>query len=304
MVADDRGDALSAPPPDEAAISVVVVTRDRPAALRRCLAALARQTVAVQVVVVDDGSADCTSVPAIVARAGDGGIELDARVIASGGRGPAGARNAGAGAAAGAIVCFTDDDCAPRPRWAQDLSAACPAGGAAAGTTLADPAAGRAAAASQLITHALQMASLLPAGPGAERGAPRLGFAPTCNLACRADVARALPFDEAFPLAAGEDRDWCSRLRAAGVELRFVPEAVVEHHPCMGPLGLVRQQVRYGRGAVRYRAAAGGRRLSGRAFYLRLARDAVRAGPAVAALVVAAQAAVAAGGALEATRRR
>ncbi len=182
----------------------------------------------------------------------------------------------------------------PGPLWAQRLAAACAEGGAAAGTTVADPLAGRAAAASQLITRTLQDASL---------DGELLGFAPTCNLACRAEVARALPFDERFPLAAGEDRDWCARLAAAGMVLRYVPEAVVEHRPRMGLAGLVRQQARYGRGAVRFRSAGEGRRLSGRTFYGHLAREAVAAGPAVAALVVVAQVAVVAGAASEVARR-
>ncbi|MGI8731440.1 MAG: glycosyltransferase family 2 protein, partial [Solirubrobacteraceae bacterium] len=268
-------------------ISVVVATRDRPAALESCLLALSRQSVALEIVVVDDGSAD--------ARAVAGAVRLgapDARVVTGAGRGPAAARNLGARAARGAIVCFTDDDCLPDRRWAERLAAACAERCAAAGTTVADPAAGRAAAASQVITHTLQIASL-------NRAAGLLGFAPTCNLACHAEILRAVPFDESFPLAAGEDRDWCARVAGAGVGLRFVPEAIVAHGPPIGTLGLLRQQARYGRGAVRFRAVAGQRRLSGRAFYRRLARAAAREGPAVTALVLLAQAAGAAGAACE-----
>jgi len=272
------------------AISVVVATRDRPAALERCLTALSWQTAHdLEVVVVDDASQRPVAVVEAVTRAGQ---EARARVVGGAGRGPAAARNLGAAAARGAVVLFTDDDCMPGPRWAQQLAAACAAGGAAAGTTIADPRAGRAAAASQLITHTLQVASL-------DRATGMLGFAPTCNLACHAEVLRAAPFDESFPLAAGEDRDWCDRLAAAGIELRHVAEAIVEHRPQLGAGGLARQGVRYGRGAVRYRAAAGERRLSGRAFYARLARETARAGPRVAALVVLAQAAGAAGAAIE-----
>lgn len=279
-------------------ISVVVATRDRPGALERCLTALSWQTAtALEVVVVDDGSLQPAAVRAAVARTEEASRHPPrTRILVGARRGPAAARNLGAAAARGTIVCFTDDDCVPEPRWAQRLAAACAGGGAAAGPTVADPVAGCAAMASQLITHTLQVASLQPA-------TRLLGFAPTCNLACHADVVRALPFDESFPLAAGEDRDWCSRLLAAGLWLRFVAEATVEHRPQLGLGGLVRQQVRYGRGAVRFRAAADEQRLSGRAFYTQLARDAARAGPRVAALVMLAQAAVAAGAAREATGR-
>jgi len=271
---------VNAPP----RVSVVVPTRDRPAALERCLAALARQSApSIELIVVDDGSRNATGVPAVVTRAAP-----SARIVRGAGAGPAAARNRGARAARGDVICFTDDDCAPEPRWAQLLADACSGGGAAAGTTVADPLAGRGAAASQLLTHLLQVTSLDPTSGG-------LVFAPTCNIACSVPLVRELPFDESFPYAAGEDRDWCARLARASVVLRFVPEAIVSHRPQLGLRGLLRQQRRYGRGAVRFRAAGEGRALAGRAFYARLAREAGAAGAPIAALVVLAQAAVATG---------
>lgn len=263
-------------------VSVVVPTRDRPAALERCLAALAGQTEpSIEIVVVDDASRDAGEVAAVVARAG-----ASARIVRGAGDGPAAARNAGVRAASGAIICFTDDDCVPDERWAELLAAACEGGGAAAGTTTADPAAGRSAAAAQLLSHVLQVTSADPATGD-------LGFAPTCNIGCSTRLARALAFDVSFPHAAGEDRNWCSRLAGAGAVLRFVPAATVVHRPQLGVRGLVRQQRRYGRGAVRFRAAGGG--LAGRAFYARLGREAAAAGAPVMALVALAQAAVAVG---------
>lgn len=273
------------------ALTVVVPTRDRPAALERCLAALARQTApALEVVVVDDASREPDAVRAAVARACP-----HARVVRGSGRGPAAARNAGVGAALGAVICFTDDDCVPEPEWAARLRAACADGGAAAGTTVADPAAGRCAAAAQLLTHVLQVGSL-------HRDGAALGFAPTCNLACAAGLARELPFDESFPLAAGEDRDWCERLALAGAVLSYVPAAVVVHRPQLGLTGLLRQQRRYGQGAVRFRQGGGG--LAGGAYYRRLARECARAGARVSALVLLAECAVAAGAAGELARPR
>jgi glycosyltransferase involved in cell wall biosynthesis len=271
------------------ALSVVVPTRDRPAALERCLGALARQTApALEVVVVDDASRDDGAVPAAIARACP-----QARLVRGPGRGPAAARNVGVRAARGATICFTDDDCRPDPQWAGRLAAAC-GGGAAAGTTLADPGAGRCAAAAQLLTHVLQVHSLRPAGAAA-------GFAPACNLACAAELARALPFDESFPLAAGEDRDWCARVALAGARLSYVPDAVVVHRPQLGLGGLLRQQRRYGRGAVRFRHAGG--RLAGPGYYGRLARECAAAGAGVTALVALAQAALAVGAAAELAAR-
>lgn len=266
-------------------ISVVVPTRDRPEALARCLAALARQSspaTQLEIVVVDDGR---------------DAVAPGAHVVRAGGCGPAAARNLGARAARGAVVCFLDDDCEPAPDWARRLAAACADGGAAAGDTVAHPAAGAPAAAAQLLTNTLMLSTRESTSAGAH-----LRFAPTCNLACHADTLRALPFDESFALAAGEDREWCARLVASGRTLRHVPDARVVHRPQLGVRGLVRQQLRYGRGAVGFREAGGS--LAGADFYRRLARASAQAGPRTAACVALAQAAVAAGAALAAGEQR
>jgi glycosyltransferase involved in cell wall biosynthesis len=264
-------------------ISVVVPTCDRPQALARCLEALARQqtTAPLEIVVVNDGRGDVHA--------------PRARVVGAQRAGPAAARNLGARAAEGDTICFIDDDCSAAPDWAQRLADACEADAAAAGTTIADPAAGAPAAVAQLLTNTL-MASSRDAASGALR------FAPTCNLACRAEILRELPFDESFALAAGEDRDWCARLVATGATLRHVPRAVVVHRPQLDVRGFVRQQLRYGRGAVGF-ADTGGE-LAGAGFYRRLAHDALRGGAKTAALVALAQAAVAAGAASELLQQR
>jgi len=82
---------------------------------------------AFEVVVIDDGSTD--EGPAIAAG-------LGARVVRQENRGPAAARNAGAGLARGAIVLFLDSDCAPPPDWVARMTApfADPAVGAVMGT--------------------------------------------------------------------------------------------------------------------------------------------------------------------------
>ncbi|MBV8280932.1 MAG: glycosyltransferase family 2 protein, partial [Candidatus Eremiobacteraeota bacterium] len=85
--------------------SVVIATRDRAAALRACLAALADQTAAgrFEVIVVDNGSSDDTA--GVVAAAGP----LATRVfVADPNRGKA--RNAGIAKARAPLVIFCDDD--------------------------------------------------------------------------------------------------------------------------------------------------------------------------------------------------
>lgn len=269
----------------EPAVSVVVPTRDRPDQLVRCLSALARQSVrSFEVVVLDDGSAQQGAVAAAV------GTEPRARLVRTGGRGPAAARNAGAREARGAILCFTDDDCEPSATWIEALVAAIEHGAAAAaGPTLNARPQSACATASQAIVDHVTEATL-------ERATGRVGFVPSCNLACRAEVLSPVPFDERFPLAAGEDRDWCARLAERGLFISFTAGARVEHRPQLTLGGFWRQQLRYGRGAWRFRRAAAGRPgLAPPRYYARLLRRGFARGPRVGALVCLAQVAVALG---------
>lgn len=270
-------------------VSVVVPTRDRPEQLATCLAALRLQgRPADEVVVVDDGSVDAAAVAAVAA---------GAVLVRGAGRGPAAARNLGARTATGDVVLFTDDDCRPAPGWVAAFVAAVEAGAeVAAGPTDVGPGVGRPATAAQVVTNHLVERSLEPV-------AATVGFAPTCNLAVRAEVLGELPFDEAYPLAAGEDRDWCDRLTARGRTITWVPDARVDHHPALDLRGFWRQQVRYGRGAHRFRASGDpGRARPPLGFYTALLRSGFRRGPAVGALVALAQLATAVGYAAEARR--
>jgi glycosyltransferase involved in cell wall biosynthesis len=273
------------------AASIVVATRDRPRSLARCLASLGRQSLAAfEVVVVDDGSADPQAVAAAVARV------PGARLLQGGGRGPAAARNAGARSARAPTICFTDDDCEPAPDWAERLAARIAAGAAAAaGRTANAVPSNVAAAASQALTNHLTEASVEPASG-------RLGFAPSCNLACRTEVALAVPFDERYRLAAGEDRAWCARLAERGHALVFEPDALVLHRQDLTPVSFWRQQLRYGRGALRFWGEGGGPAEPG--FYLALLLRGFAHGPRTGALVCLGQAAIAAGMAREALSRR
>jgi glycosyltransferase involved in cell wall biosynthesis len=264
-------------------VSIVIPTRDRPDALRRCLGALAHA--GCELVVVDDGSRDRA---AVEMAATEGGAQL----VRTPGVGPAAARNVGARASGGDVVCFTDDDCEPSGGWAAALSEIAVATGAAGGRTVAPRAARASVVASQTIVEHLTLSSL-------DASTGRLGFAPTCNLAVARDALAQLPFDESFPLAAGEDRDWSSRAAAAGLAPAYVPSAVVVHRQDLTVRALWRQQVAYGRGAARYRAAAPGRRMRRPGFYGSLVRRGFAGGAAVGGLVVASQFATAAGVARE-----
>ena len=264
-------------------MSVVVPTRDRPQALSRCLDALDAQSLAdrLEVIVVDDGSQADDETARVV------GLHSRARLLRQSGVGPAAARNAGASEAGGVFLCFTDDDCEPDRNWVERLVESLRGGAdAVAGKTLARG--GALASASELIARA-PAAAPPPAGSD-------LAFAPSNNLACTKAAFEATPFDESYPQAAGEDREWCARLLAGGHVLRSEPAARLVHNQELTFGRFLRQQARYGQGAFRFRHRSGERRpLEPPAFYRALLERAFAEGSSVGVLVCVGQVATAAG---------
>jgi glycosyltransferase involved in cell wall biosynthesis len=265
-------------------VSVIVPTRDRPEALERCLAALGTQSLGdrVEVVVVDDGSRAADEVAAVVA--GHPG----ARLVRRTGTGPAAARNAGVRAARGSLLCFTDDDCEPQADWAERLADALQDGADAAAGTTKLTRSGPLADAYELIVEA---PAAVPPASGSD-----LSFATSNNLACTRAVFEATPFDESYPHAAGEDRDWCARLLANAFVLRSAPAAGVLHDQELTLRRFIAHQIRYGQGAYRFRTRSEGQRpLEPPRFYSHLLQRAFAKGFRAGVLVGAAQVATAAG---------
>src|SRR5882757_6818328 len=105
---------MTPPPAGHLAFSVIIPTRDRPEALRRCLTAIGRLDYAVErfeMLIVNHGGPpiDPVSLP--------GGPECILRLISQSNAGPAHARNTGAAAATGKFFIFLDDDCETAPDW-------------------------------------------------------------------------------------------------------------------------------------------------------------------------------------------
>lgn len=180
----------------EYAIVVPTVGRE---SLQALLTALDRGSGAApaEVVVVDDRPRPA---PDLVVRSG-----LPVRVLRSGGRGPAAARNVGWRATAARWVCFLDDDVLPDPQWGAALTLDLKAADAAD------------AVGSQATLDVPTRPSRRPTDD--ERRTLRLSTAQwiTADMAYRRDALVAVGgFDERFPRAYREDSDLAVRIVAAG----------------------------------------------------------------------------------------
>ncbi len=197
-------------------VSVIVPTRGAPT-LAQCLAALDAHTGerALEVIVVADG------VPLVLDRPFARTVRLASR------RGFAGAANAGARAARGAVLVFLNDDAVVAPGWLEPLLAALalPRAGLAAPATNASGDAATAPA------RYRDLAGLLEHAAG-RRGEPR--DVPKLSLLCAA-VPRALfeavgGLDEGYGLGLFEDDELCAALRRRNRRVLLAPSAWVHHH--------------------------------------------------------------------------
>src|ERR671936_606888 len=102
------------------------------------------------------------------------------------------------------------------------------AGQTGAGRTDSGDSANRYVVASQLVTNCVVGHASVP-------------FAATNNVGSTARLLLELPFDDAYPDAAGEDRDWCQRLPAPVPRIERPPEATVAHHQVLTGAGFPRQ---------------------------------------------------------------
>jgi glycosyltransferase involved in cell wall biosynthesis len=285
-------------------VSVVVPTRGRPGALKRCLESLMRQDYpidAFEIVVIDDGSPQQVALPEF-----DSGASVTLRRQPQGG--PAAARNHGLEQARGEYVAFIDDDCEAPPDWLRELLGTLQRHpGAGAGGPVANDLAGNPfSEASQALVSFL--CEYYNANPDDAR------FFTSNNLAFpRAALMEAGGFDAQYQRAAAEDRELCDRWRRQGRRLVTAPAALVRHSHNLTLPAFWRQHFSYGTGAWHYwQHRANGQssrvKVEPLGFYGSLLTWPVRthgvAGLPVGALLALAQVANAAGFFSEAMRRR
>ncbi len=275
--------------------SVVIPTRNRAAAVDRCLTALAEQDVTpadFEVIVVDDGSE--ISLEEIAAR--HSGL-LNLRYLRQAPHSPARARNWGLREASGDYVIFLDDDCIPQSGWLRAFDHA----------FLRAPEAGLGgridnAPENTIFGRASQALISFLYGYFSENP-DAVPFFCSNNLAFpRLKLLGLSGFDESFPFAAGEDRELCARWREAG-ELRLAGDAVVLHRQALSFTGFLAQHFRYGIGAAtfwekRHNHTGGGAKLMPLRFYRQMLAYPFRREErkfTVAALILLSQAANASG---------
>lgn len=232
--------------------SVVICTRDRPEALARCLASLPHQTLLpTEIIVVDNASKD-ERTRDVACAAGTTYIREDQPGLDF-------ARNAGARAARGEIVAYTDDDVSLHPRWLERLVRAFDAPHVMAVTGLVLPA--------ELATKAQRhFETYWGFGRGFRRrdfgscffasdrahGCPVWEIGAGASMAFRRQVFETIGlFDERLDVGAAGcsgDSEFWHRILARGGVCRYEPSAVVYHYHRRDFPGLEKQLFNYMRG--------------------------------------------------------
>ena len=213
--------------------SVVICTHNRADVVQHAITAAAREARAndAEVLVVDNASTDDTPAVAAAAAEGDSGI----RVVREETLGLSAARNRGLAEARGAVVAYLDDDALPRPGWLGALLApydesrvACVGGRI-------------------LLRFPTQPPPWLTPALHASFSAYDLGLEPKrlryrhdtypfgANVSFRAATVRATGGFSTMVGPIGrhqlvfDETDLCFRLDQSGWEIRYAPDAVVDH---------------------------------------------------------------------------
>ncbi|MBC8234770.1 glycosyltransferase [bacterium] len=250
--------------------SIIIPTYNRPKQLAACLQSLARLDYPrdhFEIIVVDDGSE--APPDDVVAPFHD---RLDVTLLTQPHAGPAAARNTGAARAEGKFLAFIDDDCKPAANWLQTLAlrfaqtSDYAIGGRTLNVLLDNP---YSTVTQTLIDYLYTYYNVEP---------NQARFFASNNLNLPADCFRAIGgFDTTFPLAAGEDRDFCARWLYHGYRIIYAPEVLVYHAHALTFRTFWRQHFNYGRGAFHFHQLRAQRnqtriRVEPKSFYLDLLR--------------------------------
>ncbi len=225
--------------------SIIVPTYNRPERLTKCIQSLTQLEYLhddFEVIVVDDGSnTPLDNVVAVFT------TQINLTIIRQANSGPAAARNTGAKHAIGKYLLFTDDDCAIAPNYLTKLKTSLDTTPNAmiGGRTLNALADNLYSTASQILIDYLYEYY--------NTNSQQPNFFASNNFALPADIFHTLGgFDTKFPLAAGEDREFCDRFLHHGYKMVYVPEVQVYHAHELSLMKFWRQHFNYGCGAFQF----------------------------------------------------
>lgn len=195
-------------------ISVVVPHYNDLERLDRCLGALCAQTMprdSYEIIVADNNSpCGMAAVEKVVAGR--------ARIVTAMTPGAGPARNAGAEAAQGEILAFTDSDCVPEAAWIERGVAALERADFIGGGMKVLVPGGRPMSGAEAFETVFAFDN--------ERYVKRLHFTVTANLICPRDLFFKVG---PFRTAVSEDNEWCWRAREKGFAIGYAADAIVGH---------------------------------------------------------------------------
>ncbi|MGF1492430.1 MAG: glycosyltransferase family 2 protein [Microcoleaceae cyanobacterium] len=225
--------------------SIVIPTYNRPERLTNCLTAISKLNYPreqFEVIVVNDGSS--MPMAPVIQPFQD---QLQIVLINQTNSGPATARNVGADKARGQFIAFTDDDCQPTSDWLNQLESQLTTtpNHLVGGRTLNALPDNLYSTTSQLLIDYLYEYYNQAEGEAV--------FFASNNFALpNRQFHQIGSFDTTFPLAAGEDREFCDRWLYQNHQMSFVSSAEVYHAHYLTLRSFWRQHFNYGRGAFHF----------------------------------------------------
>lgn len=221
--------------PQDLAIAVIIPTYNRVAELKRCLQSISLQSLTKdkwEVIVVNDGGDEVTE---LVRSFGN-----NFRAFYQNNQGPAAARNLGVDMTEASILTFIDDDCIADPQWLKEVYENIRPGFVLGGKVINQVEESIFSESSQVLIDFLYQ--YFEDSP--------LQFFTTNNLAIvRRDFLRFGGFGLEFSTSAGEDREFCVRVKYHGMKLMFLPSMLVFHFHNLDLIRFLALHHKYGRAA-------------------------------------------------------
>lgn len=208
--------------------SVIIITRDRPEMLKRCIDSVIAQDYAHKEIIVADSSKDSATRQLVESYGGMKYVQ-----VTNAHNNMPKSRNVGIGLASGDVIVFIDDDAAAHPGWMAAL-AECyndPEVGGAGGLAVEKNQ-------NTVVAGGEVTGRVYPDGRHVgnftitEGPAFDVDWVPGCNMSWRREVVQELNgFDEGYTITnACEERDFATRVRLAGWRVRYHPKAGVDHY--------------------------------------------------------------------------